>query len=108
MIVKSEVKLIDGAFVFTLDISVNKFFDEPWNNLGKRVSFSIDSSEDMEMFEKQAKIWGWKLPAKMDTKKRQSGAKLGASTEKRKLNDVSPDNMSTISSMRKFYPKLTT
>ena len=70
MIVKSEVKLIDGVYVFALDISVNKFLDEPWNNLGKRVSFSIDSSEDMEMFEKHAKIWGWKLPAKRDTKKR--------------------------------------
>ena len=108
MIVKSEVKLIDGAYVFALDISVNKFIDEPWNNLGKRVSFSIDSSEDMEMFEKHAKTWGWKLPAKRDTQKRRNFAKLGASTEKRKLNNVSSYNRSTLSSMRKFYPKLTT
>ena len=54
MIVKTDVKLTD-KYIFTLNISVDEFRDEPWSFLGEKVTFFIDAEESMEMFNKHAK-----------------------------------------------------
>ena len=63
MINKADVK-VTNKYAFTLDISVDEFFDEPWSNLGKRVTFVIKADESMEMFEKHSDVWKWKIPKK--------------------------------------------
>ncbi|CBY39887.1 unnamed protein product [Oikopleura dioica] len=93
MIVKAVVKLTD-KYEFTLDISVNMFFDEPWSNLGKRVTFFIEADQSMEIFEKHANIWQWKIPKKAA----KPVVEKNNSIKTRKLNNRSPDAMSTISS----------
>lgn len=96
MIVKTDVKLTD-KYIFTLNISVDEFRDEPWLFLGEKVTFFIDAEESMKMFNKHAKIWKWKIPkkaAKQVVKKEEK-----KSVETRKLNNLSPDTLSTISSM---------
>ena len=103
MIVKTDVKLTD-KYIFTLNISVDEFRDEPWLFLGEKVTFFIDAEESMEMFNKHAKIWKWKIPkkaAKQVVKKEEK-----KSVETRKLNNLSPDTLSTISSMRKLKLKI--
>jgi hypothetical protein len=102
MILKAAVKLTD-RYAFTLDISVDLFCDEPWSNLGDKVTFYIDAEESMEMFEKHAKIWKWKIPKKKEKAVMKSEAKPNVET--RKLSNHSPDNLSTISSMRKLKPQ---
>jgi hypothetical protein len=76
MILKADVKLTD-KYVFTLDISVNTFYDVPWSTLGKKVTFCIDAKESMEMFEKHAKIWKWKISGRFlrKRKKQKGGSK---------------------------------
>jgi len=95
MIVKAVVKLTD-KYEFTLDISVNMFFDEPWSNLGKRVTFFIEADQSMEIFEKHANIWQWKIPKKAA----KPVVEKNNSIKTRKLNNRSPDAMSTISSSK--------
>ncbi len=92
MVNKADVKLTE-KYAFTLDISVDEFFDEPWSNLGKRVTFLIDADQSMEMFETHAKIWKWKIPKKTEKP-------VVEKKETRKLNNNSLDAMSSISSMR--------
>ena len=96
MVRKAAVKLTDN-YAFTLDISVDLFCDEPWSNLGEKVTFYIDPEESMEMFEKHAKIWKWKIP-----KKKEKAVAKSENVETRKLSNHSPDTLSTISSMRKL------
>ena len=102
MILKADVKLTD-KYVFTLDISVNTFYDVPWSTLGKKVTFCIDAKESMEMFEKHAKIWKWKIPKKTEKTVVKSEAKTNVKT--RKLANNSPDSMSTLGSVRKLNPQ---
>jgi len=97
MILKAAVKLQD-KYVFTLDISVDLFCEEPWSTLGKKVTFCIDADESMEMFEKHAKIWKWKIPKKTEKTVVKSEAKTNVKT--RKLANNSPDSMSTLGSVQ--------
>ena len=102
MVRKAAVKLTDN-YAFTLDISVDLFCDEPWSNLGEKVTFYIDPEESMEMFEKHAKIWKWKIPKKKEKAVLKTKTKTIVKT--RKLANSSPDTLSTWESTRKLKPQ---
>lgn len=104
MITKSEVRTVNEKFVFTLDLKVDSFFDEPWSLLGKRITFDVDSSTSMTMFQKCAKTWKWTIPQVPVKAPSTDFAAIHLSkrnSETRKLGNPSPDTMSTISLRKK-------
>lgn len=100
MVTKSEVNLLNGKYGFSIELSINSFFDEPWSLLGNKITFDIDSSTPLTMFKKNAKTWKWSIPEAPVKKNSTDFAAIHRSkmkAETRQLGKMSPDTMSSLS-----------